>query len=48
LFLGRPQFNSSVILVNSRLVRLPSVEILSILCLVDIFVSFSLSGMLVN
>ena len=48
LFLGRPQFNSSVILVNSQLVRLPSVEILSILYLVDIFVSFSLSGMLVN
>ena len=48
LILGRPYFNSSVMLVNSHLVCLPHLGFLSLLCLVDIFASFSLSGILVN
>ena len=45
---GGPWFNSSVMLVNSQLVCLPPVGILSLLCSFEIFVSFSLSGMAVN
>ena len=49
LFLGGPQFNSSVMFVNSQLVCLPPVGIFKA-CYVssEIFVSLNLSGMPVN
>ena len=48
LFLGGPQFNSSVMFVNSQLVCLLPVGIFKPVMFISIFVSLNLSGMPVN